>query len=119
MMTPLTGNQRKYIEVLFTNRFTDERDRATLKVHLQWMGGERIEDLDVREASALITDLIDREVKYEFVCGRTEPLERRRAHALNQSGDLEARMHHCPAGVDPNHCEAFRMHEERLMAEDE
>ena len=66
----LTEKQREYIESMLTNRFTDEKDQQSLRRHLKNTGKQDFTQLSKPEASALIKDLLHRDVEYELVCGK-------------------------------------------------
>ena len=103
----LTKRQREYIEYMLTNRFTDEKDQESLRRHLKSTGTQDFTQLSKSKASALIEDLLHRNVEYELVCGKSVTVERTEGHRLDLFGELDACGHHCPDKLDVNDCEAY------------
>ena len=110
----LTEKQREYIEYILTNRFTDEKDQESLRRHLQSTGKQAFTQLSKLEASALIEDLLHRNVEYELVCGKRVTMERTEGHRLDLFGESEACGHHCPDELYVGDCEAFMNYDREL-----
>lgn len=110
----LTEKQREYIEYMLINRFTDEKDQESLRKHLKKTGKKDFTQLSKSEASALIEDLLHRDVEYELVCGKRVTMERTEGHRLDLFGELEACGHHCPLGMYVGDCETFVNYDREL-----
>ena len=115
----LTEKQREYIEYILTNRFTDEKDQKSLRRHLKNTGKQDFTQLSKQEASALIEDLLHRDVEYELVCGKRVTMERTEGHRLDLFGELDACGRHCPLGLYVGDCEAFMNYDRELYSNPE
>ncbi|MHA2023750.1 MAG: hypothetical protein ACTSWQ_08835 [Candidatus Thorarchaeota archaeon] len=89
-MTSITEKQAEYIEIMLTNRFANDMDQQTVAQHLKQAGKKEVSELTISEASALIGSLLNRDIEYVFVCGRTKTIPREEGHKFDLFGELEA-----------------------------
>lgn len=82
-------------------------DQQALALHLKEAGKYEVSEFTISEASDLIKELLDRDVEYEFVCGRMKTIPRKEGYKYDQFGELEACMHQCPVDKSPSTCEEY------------
>ena len=107
MMALITEVQAEYIEIMVSGRFGTAEDSRIVSQYLAQIGKEGVADLTMDQASTLITQLLARDVEYEFVCSKVKTLKRDEGHRLDIFGESEACIHHCPEGVYLGTCEHF------------
>ena len=91
--------QIDYIRILTSYPDTKDKDAEDVRNFLTQHKKERIEQLDKREASALINMLLRRSVKYTFPCGKEKTLSKSDYNSYNLFGELEACSHECETDV--------------------
>jgi len=104
----ITRKQLEYIHDLSTGDDANEWDVASVKRHLAELGKESLEQLSKKEASQLTEKLLARVSRYEHVCGRISEIPRSGTRRYYVFGELEACLHSCPIGLDPNSCKKYR-----------
>ncbi|MGY5852825.1 MAG: hypothetical protein RTU92_04590 [Candidatus Thorarchaeota archaeon] len=113
----LTDKQRDYIDYMLTNDYTDQKDKQTLARHLKKTGKKSYTDFSVPEASALIDDLLNKDVQYKLICGETVPVERWEAHGSDSMGEVKMCLHHCPKEIDMGSCEDYQRYEDEMHSD--
>ncbi len=117
-MASITNKQVEYIQIMVSGRFGKAEDERIVAQYLSQIGKEEVAGLTLMEASTLITQLLARDVEYEFLCGKTKTMKREEGHRLDLFGELEACMHHCPKGIYFGTCEHFLVYN-KAMNEDQ
>ncbi len=101
-----TSKQIEYIKILSTYPDTKEKDSEDIQKFLSQYKREKIDEFSKKEASALIETLLKRPVKYVFLCGREEQINKSDYNRYNLFGDLEACLHECE--TDVNSCQSWK-----------
>lgn len=106
----LSESQRDYIKLLSRYPDIEKEDEEDINKFLVSMEVDQVEKLTKKEASVLITKLLERFVEYEFLCGLTKKVDKRDYNKYVLLGEMEACMHDCPdpaISSDVNNCPAF------------
>jgi hypothetical protein len=119
MMALITKKQAEYIQIMVSGRFGTAEDTRMVSQYLAQVGKEKVADLTMNQASTLISQLLAREVKYEFLCGKTKIMKRDEGHRLDIFGEFEACMDHCPEEVYFGTCEHFLAYEKAIYEDQE
>jgi hypothetical protein len=79
---------------------TKDNDADDIQCYLLQLNKERIEELSKQEASGLIETLLERPVKYVFLCGREQFITKKDYNRYDMLGELEACLHECETDVN-------------------
>lgn len=107
---PMSRAQREYIMLLSNYESTGLEDKMDIDNFLKILYVKRIEDLTKKEASALIRKLLERPVKYTFICGMEKWIQKEDYNKYTIFGEMDACVHDCPdpkINSDVNNCLAF------------
>lgn len=95
-----TQRQIDYIKILSNYPDTKDNDEEDIRLFLSHHGKGSIEELTKTEASELIEILLERPVKYVFLCGKEKFLDKKDCNRYNMLGKLEACLHECETDVN-------------------
>lgn len=95
-----TQRQIDYIKILSNYPDTKDKDEEDIRFFLSQHKKARIEELTKTEASELIETLLERPVKYVFLCGKEQFLDKKDYNRYYLLGKLEACLHECETDVN-------------------
>jgi hypothetical protein len=95
-----TERQLEYIRLLSNYPDTKDKDEEDIRFFLSRQKKGKIEELIKTEASELIETLLERPVKYVFLCGKEQFLDKKDYNRYNLLGQLEACLHECETDVN-------------------
>jgi len=95
-----TAKQIEYIKILSNYPDTRNNDADDIRCFLSQHSKERIEELSKKEASGLIETLLKRPVKYVFLCGKEQFINKKDYNRYDMLGELEACLHECETDVN-------------------
>jgi hypothetical protein len=95
-----TLRQIEYIRLLSGYPDTKNKDADDIRCFLLQHNKERIEELSKNEASELIEILLERPVKYVFLCGKEQFTDKKDYNRYDMLGELEACLHECVTDVN-------------------
>ena len=88
-----TERQIEYIKILSNYPDTKDKDEEDIRLFLSQNKKGKIEELTKTEASELIETLLERPVKYVFLCGKEQFIEKKDYNRYYLLGQLEACLH--------------------------
>lgn len=95
-----TLRQIEYIRLLSSYPDTKDKDADDVRCFLLQRSKERIEELSKIEANELIDTLLERPVKYVFLCEKEHFITKKDYNRYDMLGKLEACIHECQTDVN-------------------
>ena len=95
-----TQRQIEYIKILSNYPDTKDKDEEDIRFFLSQNKKGKIEELTKTEASELIEILLERPVKYIFLCGKEQLINKKDYNCYYMLGKLEACLHECETDVN-------------------
>jgi hypothetical protein len=95
-----TQRQIEYIKILSNYPDTKDKDEEDIRFFLSEQKKGKIDELTKTEASELIETLLERPVKYVFLCGKEKFIDKKDYNRYDMLGKLEACLHECETDVN-------------------